>query len=461
MKIKGVHVLIVDDEAHQRMIVAEFLSGLGAEVRAAANGHEALQALKDDEKIELVISDLQMPELDGLGLLKAAKSLREDLPFIVVTAHGTIETAIEAIRQGAAEYLLKPLELEEVRLRIQKILEVRSLARKAAWLETEHSRLAKTSSFVFESPVMKKLFADLNRVVGSDTTVLLSGETGAGKEVVARFLHDHGPRAKGPFMAINCSAVPDNLLESQFFGHEKGAFTGADRRMLGSFELANGGTLFLDEIGEMDLKLQAKMLRALEERKITRLGSPVQTPIDVRIIAATNKSLPELVKEKRFREDLYYRLNVVHFQLPPLRERKEDLPALVRAFIERELGEKRKSEIKIEPSFLEALSRYAFPGNVRELRNIVERALLFAVKGTLTEGSLPSEVTGGAHAALVAASPVPTAPPGDKALPDLLNDYEKALVAAAVERCKGDVEEAAKLLKISRSALYSKLSKYG
>jgi two-component system, NtrC family, response regulator AtoC len=458
MKLRGTHILVTDDESHQRAIMTEFLEELGVKVIQAQNGREALEKVKSEDKLDLIISDLQMPEMNGIDLLKAVKAERDDIPLIVVTAHGTIETAIEAIKLGASDYLLKPLELEEVKLRIQKILEIRALNRKTAWLETENRRLAKPSSVVIESQPMKALFRDLSRVVDSETTVLLSGETGVGKEVIARYLHDNGPRSKGPFMAINCSAIPDNLLESQFFGHEKGAFTGADRRMVGSFELANGGTLFLDEIGEMDLRLQAKILRALEERKITRLGSPTQTSIDVRIVAATNKNLPELVKSKQFREDLYYRLNVVNFQIPPLRERREDLAPLVRAFVEKEVGQKKKGQFKIDPSFFEALSTYSFPGNVRELKNMVERAILFSNNDTITENALPAEVNR-KHAPVISKPLVEMS--GEESLNDMVMAYEKNIVTATVDACKGDIEEAAKRLKVSRSALYAKISKYG
>lgn len=455
--VKKAHILIVDDEEHQRHILTDFLKSLGAHPVAVGHGAEALQALSAQGSFDLVISDMQMPEVDGLDLLKRVKAQYPDIDFMIVTAHGTIDSAIEAIRLGASDYLQKPLEFEEVEFRLKRLFQLRQLSRANTALVSENKRLQNlnSSALVYQSSLMQKLIGDLNRVVSSDSTVLLIGETGVGKEVVARHIHDKSERCNGPFIAVNCSAIPENLIESQFFGHEKGAFTGADRRFIGSFETADGGTLFLDEIGEMDLKLQAKILRALEQRQINRLGDHTPIDIDIRVVAATNKPLKQMVAEKTFREDLYYRLNVVQFMIPPLRERKEDIAPLVASFIQKLT----KDAYHIEANFVEALMNYNFPGNVRELKNLVERSLLFANNKTLTANCLPLDLVTSAPLTLPLTIKMANRS-SDQSLSELVAEFEKQIITDALKEQNGDVELAAKRLKVSRSAFYSKMTKY-
>ncbi len=451
---QGPLILVVDDEAHQRSILRETLSNQGWIVDEAPDGGAALKRLTEVASIRLVVTDLSMPGLDGVELIRRAKADRPDVDFVMVTAHGTVDSAIRAMKAGAKDYLLKPVEHEELALKIRKILEHQSLEVKASRLERENRSLRREVKPVGGSPGMKKLLDELARVARADATVLLAGETGVGKEVVARAIHAQSSRSKGPFVAVNCSAVPENLIESEYFGYEKGAFTGADRRSEGLFEQADGGTLFLDEIGEMDLKLQPKILRALEERKVRRVAGNMDIPVDIRLVAATHRDLKQLVAEGKFREDLYYRLNVVQLRIPPLRERKEDLPDLVQVLVDRYAKPLNVKVEKIDSEYLQALAAYRFPGNVRELANIVERSMIFMTGGTLAVQCLPGDMNTGTGQAV----PTPAIP---GTLADRVGEIEKQILAQALTRNQGDVEEVARELSVSKSTLYTKLSKYG
>ncbi|OFZ78689.1 MAG: hypothetical protein A2583_07010 [Bdellovibrionales bacterium RIFOXYD1_FULL_53_11] len=457
-------ILVVDDEAHQRTALGEFLSGSGYAVSAAAGGTEALETLKSNPAISIVMTDMSMPGMDGIELIKQARAATPALDFIVMTAHGTIATAIDALKAGASDYMLKPLEYDEVLLKLDQLARTRKLEARAERLEKENERLRGGNIVVAESSSMKGLLANLEKAAKTDATVLLCGETGSGKEVLARFVHAGSQRSKGPFVAVNCSAIPENLLESEFFGHEKGSFTGADRRMTGYFEQADGGTLLLDEIGEMDLKLQAKVLRALEERKIRRVGGGTDIPVDVRFIAATNKDLKQRVSEGKFREDLFFRLNVVSVFIPPLRERKDDIGPLVKHLAEKHSKSLATQLHGVDDGYVSALRGYAFPGNVRELSNIIERSMIFMSGGRLTREALPADVGGSVAAgvaAAVASAPAALSIAPGKPLADLSADFEKQVIEGTLASNGGDVEKTAETLKVSRSALYSKISKYG
>lgn len=464
---RQVSILVVDDEEHQRETLQRLLTGSDYSAALAANGEEALAALERGD-FQLVLTDLSMPGMSGIELIRRAKSSFPGLDVIVMTAHGTLETAIDAIRTGASDYMLKPLEHEEVLLRIKQVLKTRDLQRRADHLEKENTSLRGEVTVVAESPAMKKLMSEADRVLKTDATVLLGGETGVGKEVLARYIHEKSPRSSGPFVAVNCSAVPENLLESEFFGHEKGAFTGADKRSTGLFERAEGGTLFLDEIGDMDLKLQAKVLRAIEDRKIRRVGGVSDVPVDFRLIAATHRDLKQQVAAGKFREDLFFRLNVVNLRIPPLRERPEDVPKLVEHLVQRHSTSLNVACQGVETSYLETLKGYSYPGNIRELSNIVERALIFMTGKRLTAEQLPAELK-----KPVSSGSRPVAPPPQAAhsstvaftegrsLNDLLSDVEKNLIEERLAFRNGDVEQVARDLQVSRSTLYSKMAKHG
>jgi DNA-binding NtrC family response regulator len=471
-------ILVVDDEEHCRTVLGEFLSDSGYEVITAQSGAAALETLGRESEIRVVFTDLSMPGMTGLELIEKAKRLRDDLDFFIVTAHATMETAIKAIRVGAFDYLLKPVEFDEVSLRLKMLLKMRELEKKTSYLEQENQRLrGGATGLAATSPRTRELLEQAGTIAQTNATVLLSGETGVGKDVLANWIHQHSPRQQGPFLAVNCSAIPENLLESEFFGHEKGAFTGAEKRSIGNFERADGGTLFLDEIGEMDLKLQPKLLRAIESRTIRRVGGSQDIEVDVRLITASNRDLKKMVSEGKFREDLLYRLNVVHLKIPPLRERMEDLPELITQ-LTKKLSQRLNVKVKaVEPSFVEVLSSYSFPGNIRELANIIERSLIYAKDGKLTGKSIPAEwLEPSPPFAPSAASRTPVLgaagsgePNGGGAssvdvgtgLGDQLAVFEKQVLSQALQNAGGDVGVAAQALGVSRSTLYAKLSKYG
>ena len=439
-----IKILIVDDQEFERKNLSDFLKSLGHDVAIATDGKMALQMFESKHSdVSLVITDMHMPEMSGIELTQNLKKIDPTLDVIVITAQADIETAVAAIKAGATNYLTKPIKMEEVQLRVTKINEKRNSLG--------------DDSLIARSACMKTLIAQLEVAAATDSNVLLTGETGVGKEVLSRFVHERSKRAKGPFIAINCSAIPENLLESEFFGHEKGAFTGADQRAIGLFERANGGTIFLDELGEMDLKLQPKILRAIEGRSIRRVSGTADIKIDVRIIAATNRDLKKNVDDKLFREDLYFRLNVIHAEIPPLRERQEDIPALVdhmvRTFTAR-MGIQSKG---VDDSYVDALKKYAFPGNVRELSNIIERSLIFSNGSTLTGATLPPEVTGGGK---TSNSETEETLSNTGPLNESLAQYEKKLIENRIAQHQGDLTLVASELKISRSSLYSKMSKY-
>ena len=364
-------ILIIDDEAPIRRVLRDILENENYQVDDASTGMDALQLIKDHD-FDAVFCDIKMPEMDGIETLEAIRK-ESDVPVIMLSGHGTIETAVEAIKKGAFDFIPKPPDLNRLLITLRNALDKKNLA-------TENKVLKKAvrlqSQMIGESAPMMEVRDMIEKVAPTNARVLITGENGTGKELVARQLHELSPRCKGPFIEVNCAAIPSELIESQLFGHEKGAFTSAIKQRKGDFELADSGTLFLDEIGDMSLSAQAKVLRALQENKIVRVGGEKEIPVDVRILAATNKNLKEEIEKGNFREDLYHRLSVIVIQVPPLRERKDDIPLLVQSFVERIAQEMGKAAPEFEPEAIEALQHYQWTGNIRELHNIVERLVI-------------------------------------------------------------------------------------
>src|SRR5271155_2186903 len=378
-------ILIVEDEAKMRRLLEFNLGEDGFETRSAADAEAGLDLLLR-EPVDLVLTDLKLPGMGGLEFLHAVKRADAALPVIVMTAFGTVETAVEAMKAGASDYVLKPFSLAEMRMVVHKELDVRRLREENRSLREQLGKRYEHPNIVARSPKMQETLATVERVAPTNATVLLGGERGVGKDLIARAIHEKSRRASGPFIKINSTAIPENLLESELFGYEKGAFTGAATSKPGKFELADKGTLFLDEIGDVPPVTQVKLLRVLQEREFERLGGTRTVKVDVRLIAATNRDLRAALEEGTFREDLYYRLNVVPIDIAPLRERKEDIPDLVNLFIARFAGDSGKPVKSISPAALDRLMRFEWPGNVRELQNIIERACALA-KGTVLEAA--------------------------------------------------------------------------
>ncbi len=454
-------ILIADDHDAVREGMAIALSRLGHEVLAFKGGGEAIAAYRK-KPADVVVTDLRMVPVDGIEVVRRLREEDAEATVVVVSAHGTIAIAVEAMRGGAIDFLEKPFSPEVLRARVEKAVEIarerkgaRTARARAEALEEDLSRVHDPHGLVGRSEPMRRVLDQVRRVAATGATVLVLGESGTGKELVARAVHDASPRRDQPFVSISCAAIPESLLESELFGHEKGAFTGAIRRKLGRFELANGGTLFLDEVGEIPAAVQVKLLRVLQERHFERVGGEETVEVDVRVVSATNRNLAEMVREGRFREDLYYRLNVVPISLPPLRERPGDVEELALHFVARLAPRIGRTVKGMAPGVLELLRRHRWPGNVRELENVVEQALVFAEGELIRPEDLPEglRATGPAPAL-----PVPT---GDRSLTDILEDLEKQLILAAYEKARHVKAETARLLGIKPSALYYKLEKYG
>lgn len=480
-------LLIAEDEDRLRRLLEMLLGNKGYALTLARDGGEALEKFGSGEGYDLVITDLRMPNMDGMQLLQAVKERAPQTPVIVITAFGSIESAVEAMRAGAIDYITKPFEEQALTLAIERALNFGRILEENRELREQIREKTKTGRVVAESEAMRQVLELAARVGPSNTTVIIYGESGTGKELVTRAVHEASSRSSGPFIAINCAAIPENLLESELFGHEKGAFTGATERKVGKFELAHGGTLFLDEIGEMDLGIQAKLLRAIELQEFERVGGTRTIKADIRFIAATNKDLRRKVDQGLFREDLYFRLNVFPLYLPALRDRPDDILPLTRFFIEkfcREMG--KKPPTVISPEAQTALLQYRWPGNVRELQNTIERAMILLRGDTLTPAELglsgnpywsltPSAPAPGGPcaAAAAAADPstvfgqpsVPSGPTGGRFLIPAsgfsLEQHEKELLLQALERENENKSRAARLLGISRAKLRYRLEKFG
>jgi len=449
-------ILIADDEPNLRRVLGAQLARDGHEVHLVADGGEALEALKESH-VDLLITDLKMPVLDGMALLREALAVHPGLPVILITAHGTVDNAVEALKTGAFDYITKPFDQEELRAIVRKALRTQELSAKDATAATtgENSRYG----IIGQSPAIGEVYSVIERVADSPTTVLVTGESGTGKELVARALHDSSSRRTRPFIKVNCAAIPRELIESEFFGHERGAFTGAVASKPGRFELASGGTLFLDEIGSIPLETQVKLLRALQEGEFERVGGVRTLKVDVRLVAATNTDLRKQIEEGSFREDLFYRLNVVGVPLPALRERVGDIPLLVDHFIEKYNQRLGKSLVDLSPDALAILSSYHYPGNVRELENVLERAVLFAEGDKILAEHLPSEL-----AQLKVGAP-DSSPEGEVGLKEqvraAVNQLERQLIHRALEQMKGNVTHTARVLKLSRKGLQLKMKELG
>ncbi|WP_223642560.1 sigma-54 dependent transcriptional regulator [Corallococcus sp. EGB] len=454
-------ILVIDDHDTLREGMTVTLTRSGHTVSAVKSGADGLAAYKKGP-FDLVVTDLKMDGLDGIAVTRALKQADPGAVVMVVTAFGTIETAVQAMQEGAYDFITKPFPPEVLRAKVDKGLELsatrRQVERLTARTDAHDADAALTHrDLVGDSEPMQKLLAQVRKVAASDATVLVRGESGTGKELVARMIHQRSPRKDGPFVVVHCAALAETLLESELFGHERGAFTGAVKRKLGRFELADGGTLFLDEIGEIPASVQTKLLRVLQEKELQRVGGEETLKVDVRVVSATHRDLQAEVKAGRFREDLYYRLHIVPLTLPPLRERPEDLPALARHFVAKHAPRVNRRVTGIDDATLRALARHAWPGNVRELENVMEQALVFAEGDTLTPQDLPPHLAGQTPR-MDAGLPVPQ---GDRPLPEILEDLERQLIARAYEKAGGVKTETARLLGIKTSALYYKLEKYG
>ena len=473
-------VLIVDDEPNLRKILAAQLSRDGYDVLLAEDGEQGLSLLREHH-IDLVVTDLKMPKVDGMTLLREALAEQPELPIVMITAHGTVDTAVEALKLGAFDYLTKPFDKDEVRAIVGKALKTRELAGEepsatvlppAVSGEPPAKEEGTRFGIIGQSPGLTELYAVLERVADSPTTVLITGESGTGKELVARALHDHSSRRGKPFIKVNCAAIPKELIESELFGYERGAFTGAVTSKPGRFELANGGTLFLDEIGEIPVEMQVKLLRALQESEFERVGGIKTMRVDVRLVAATNRDLKKLISQSLFREDLFYRLNVVSIRLPALRERATDTPLLVEHFLKKFNERLKKSVTGIETEALDLLSAYTWPGNIRELENVMERSVLFCDGAKLRVEDLPQELRGPNHQPTSGSMIPPSDPsvdmgqlPAEGGLKEhvkvAMSRLERDLVGRALKQTNNNVTHAARLLKISRKGLQLKMKELG
>jgi two-component system response regulator AtoC len=454
-------VLVADDELNMRRVLEAILRREGYEVITAANGIEALGGMSAN--IHTVITDLKMPGLDGMGLLKRLSVDYPDVPVVMITAHGSVENAVEAVKLGAFDYLEKPFEQEQIRQVVAKAISTYALSRKDARPEepSERGRFR----LVGQSPAIRQIYGVVEKVANTPSTVLISGESGTGKELIARALHENSARHAGPFIKINCAAIPKTLMESELFGYDKGAFTGAVGAKPGRFELAHGGTLFLDEIGEIPVEMQVKLLRVLQESEFERVGGIKTIKVDVRLVTATNRDLLEEIAAGNFREDLFYRLNVVPIQIPPLRERREDIPLLAEHFIAKFNERLKKQIVSISPEAVAELVGYNWPGNIRELENLMERTILFCEGPEIGVSDLPPEIVGAAPTPASAAAgegePRPAAGSLKEAVRAETERVERELIQRALDATGGNVTQAARKLKISRKSLQTKMKELG
>ncbi|HEV8550762.1 MAG TPA: sigma-54 dependent transcriptional regulator, partial [Polyangiaceae bacterium] len=446
--MRNAKILVVDDEASARTALAELLRQEGYEVETAGDGFKALGRMTEFEA-DLVLTDLNMPGMDGVELLRKVKETNHELPVVLMTAFGGVETAVSAMREGAADYLMKPLNTDELLIVLERAIEGMKLRREASELRHRLQERYSFDNIVGASPEMQRVFKSVSQIAPSRATVLITGESGTGKELVAAAIHHHSPRAAGPFVKLHCAALAESLLESELFGHERGAFTGADRKREGRFEQANGGTLFLDEIGEISLSTQVKLLRVLQEREFERVGGSQTLRVDVRVIAATNRDLKEMVAAGKFREDLYYRLNVINLGLPSLRQRPSDVPALALHFLKRYATENEKSVTTITDEALKQIVNYPWPGNVRELENVIERAVVLTETDAVDSKHLPPEL------AVVSRRSGPPPVPGST-----MDELERFAILKTMEALGGSTTKAADMLGISVRKIQYKLQEY-
>lgn len=440
-------ILLIDDDASHREVLSGFLQKLGCQIESHATGEEGIAALKN-RYVDVVITDFRMPGLNGLEVLKRVKTINSEIQVLILTAYGTIEDSVAAMKQGAWDYLTKPVDLDELELKLRKIADHNTLKRENEILHFQQPAENIVSDIVYKSQQMEKVLNLVVRVSNSQSAILILGESGTGKEMVAKAIHQISPRKNKPFIVVNCAAIPETLLESELFGREKGAFTGAHESFKGRFEIAHGGTLFLDEIADIPYNIQVKLLRFIQEKEFQRLGSTQIIKSNVRIISATNVDIEQLVRENRFRSDLYFRLNVIPIKIPPLRQRREDIPLLVNHFIRKHARVNKRQVTEISAEGLDSLMRYHFPGNVRELENIIERAVILARSSIITREDLPLTRDLCPDASL------------EKTLPEQVAGLEKALIATALQQTDNVQSQAAALLGITDRMLRYKIHKY-
>ncbi len=442
----GIRVLVVDDDLAIREALSRTLERMGFAVLVAEDGQAGLDRLREGE-VHILLADLMMPKLSGQELLRAAKTIAPDVEVIMITGHGTVEDAVEAMKEGAYDFITKPFKRVQLERTIRRAAEKQALVIQNRRLRQRLDELQEAGQIIGGSPAMRKTLELVRQVAPSTATVLIQGESGTGKEVIATALHRESPRYERPLVKVSCAALPETLLESELFGHERGAFTGAVARKEGRFELADGGTLFLDEVGELTPAMQAKLLRVLQEGEFERLGGTRTLKVDVRLVVATNADLAALVREKRFREDLFYRLNVITIQLSPLRERQEDIALLAHHFLRRFAAKNGKAVAGFDEAALDLLQTYAWPGNVRELENVIERAVVLTRTALITPADLPEALTGSEQAARHLVISVGTP----------LEEVEDRLIGETLRYTKGDKTLAAKLLGIATRTIYRRI----
>jgi DNA-binding NtrC family response regulator len=446
-------ILIVEDDSAARIGLQQLVRGWGFDVETAADGEQALQQIENFHP-GIVLTDLVMPKMGGLDLLRKLQELGDPITTVILTAQGTVETAVEAIKQGAYDYLTKPVDLQRLKILLSKILERNATLREVRVLRRQLREHGTFGAMVGNSAEMRKIYQVIEHAAPTNASVLISGESGTGKELVAQTIHKLSPRASASYVPINCAAIPDTLLESELFGHEKGAFTGAIERRQGCFELADHGTLFLDEIAEMTTSTQVKLLRVLQERSFRRVGGKSEQAVDIRVVAATNQDPPTAVKDGKLREDLYYRLNVFEITLPPLRERKDDLPLLIQGFINEFNARNARAVASVDPGAMAVLDAYSWPGNVRELRNVIERATIVAEGRFITEKDLPplTASSSSVRGTVVASPSAPGLVPGMT-----VGQAEQELIRVTLMHTGGNKTRAAEMLGISLKTLHNKL----
>ena len=446
-------VLVVDDDESLRRVVEYNLGEEGYRVLTAPDGAAGLRAFQD-ASVDLVVSDVRMPDMDGLELLTRIKTIQPEVPVIMLTAHGTINSAVEAMKLGAFDYLTKPFNRDQLKAAVRKALEIAALTTENRQLRQVVAERFSFASMIAGSRAMRAVTETAARVAQGDTTVLLEGESGTGKELLAKAIHFHSPRKRGPFVTINCGAIPEQLLESELFGHRRGSFTGAVADKKGKFEVAHGGTIFLDEIGELPSLLQVKILRVLQEREIDKVGEARSIKVDVRVIAATNRDLEKMIADASFRDDLYYRLAVVSIRVPPLRERTDDIPFLVDHFLTKHAERLGRTRPTVDKTVYSAFNLYGWPGNIRELENVIERALVLDKDGVLALDDLPERLSTREHRIAKLRMEIP-----DDGIS--LEDVERELIVAALEKHNWNQTRAAAFLNITRSTLLYRMQKFG
>ena len=443
-------ILVVDDELYVRRLLQEVAKKAGYEVSTAENGLEAVEKART-ERPNVILMDIRMPVMDGMEAFSLIHQESPDIAIILLTAHGTVDTAVEAMQRGAFDYLVKPSNINEVRVALERAVEMQRLRDEVASLRHTVDEKRQTSQIIGNSPTMQQVFKTIGRVAKTNATVLITGESGSGKGLIARTIHANSLRSGNPFIEVNCGALPEGLMESELFGYERGAFTGAVTRKLGRFDLAHQGTLFLDEVGELSLPLQVKLLRVLQMKEYERVGGTETLKADVRIIAATNRNLEAMVKNGQFREDLYYRLKVVPISVPPLRERREDIPAFIDHYSRLFAAEMHQETPCITPAAVELLKTYDWPGNVRELANVIERSVIMS-GGVIGAEDLPGLVPG---------QTLLPAIPATGTLREILQSVEKEVIHRTLAKCNGNKQKTAQTLDMSRRALLYKLHDYG